>query len=135
MGLHGRGRAGVPAALVNPGVSRAPAAPAPMRRGEVWWVDLDPARGGEIQERRPAVVLTADTLNRARRTVVVVPLSTGPLPRPPIVVATPSAGAGSVAVCDQVRAVDKSRLTGRAGQLTGADLRAVEAGMRAVLEL
>ena len=38
-------------------------------------------------------------------------------------------------VTDQVRAVDKSRLTGRAGQLTGADLRAVEAGMRAVLEL
>ena len=81
------------------------------------------------------MVLTANALNRARRTVVVVPLSTGPEPRPPIVLATPSAGAGSVAVCDQMRAVDQTRLTERAGQLTAADLRAVEGGVRAVLEL
>jgi len=106
-----------------------------VRRGEVWWVDLDPTRGSEIRKTRPAVVLTADALNRARRTVVVVPLSTGPTPRPPIVVATASAGAGSVAVCDQVRAVDKSRLTRRGGQLAMADLRAVEDGVRIVLGL
>ncbi len=78
------------------------------------------------------MVLTADALNRARRTVVVVPLSTGPAPRPPIVVAAASAGAGSVAVCDQVRAVDKSRLTRRVGQLTMTDLRAVADGVRGV---
>lgn len=113
----------------------APASPIQVRRGEVWWVDLDPTRGAEIQKLRPAVVLTADALNRARRTVVVVPLSTGPAPRPPIVVATPSAGPGSVAVCDQVRAVDKGRLTGRAGHLAATDLRAVENGVRTVLEL
>ncbi len=116
-------------------MSEPPAVPAQMRRGEVWWVDLDPTRGSEIRKTRPAVVLTANALNRTRRTVVVVPLSTGPAPRPPIVVATPSAGTGSVAVCDQVRAVDKSRLTRCTGQLTPADLRGVEHGVRAVLEL
>lgn len=108
---------------------------AQVRRGEVWWVDLDPTRGSEIRKTRPAVVLTANALNRARRTVVVVPLSTGPSPRPPIVVATPSAGADSVAVCDQVRAVDKGRLTRCVGQLTATDLRSVENGVRIVLEL
>lgn len=113
-----------------------PAAPAvAVRRGDVWWVDLDPTRGSEIRKARPAVVLTADALNRARRTVVVVPMSTGPTPRPPIVVATVSAGVGSVAVCDQVRAVDKSRLTRRMGQLAMVDLRAVEDGVRVVLGL
>jgi mRNA interferase MazF len=106
-----------------------------VRRGEVWWVDLDPTRGSEIRKTRPAVVLTADALNRARRTVVVVPLSTGPTPRPPIVVATASAGAGSVAVCDQVRAVDKSRLSRCVGQLAITDLRAIEDGVRIVLGL
>ena len=85
----------------------APAAPVPVRRGEVWWVDFDPTRGGEIRKTRPAVVLTANALNRVRRTVVVVPLSTGPAPRPPLVIATPSDEVGSVAVCDQLRAVDK----------------------------
>jgi mRNA interferase MazF len=98
-------------------------------------VEFDPARGGEITKTRPGVVLTANALNRARRTVVVVPLSTGPSPRPPIVVPTPSAAQGSVAACDQLRAVDKTRLTERTGQLTAADLRAVEAAVRALLEL
>ena len=111
------------------------AAPAVVRRGEIWWVDLDPTRGGEISKRRPAVVLSADALNRARRTVVVAPLSTGPAPRPPIVVATPSAGAGSVVVCDQIRAVDKSRLIRGDGRLAPDDLRAVQDGIRQILEL
>ena len=96
-------------------------------------MDLDPTRGSEIRKTRPAVVLTVNGLNLARRTVV--PLSTGPAPRPPIVVAAASAGPGSVAVCDQVRAVDKGRLTKRAGQLAAEDLRAVEGGIRAVLGL
>jgi mRNA interferase MazF len=81
------------------------------------------------------VVLSADGLNRARHTIVVVPLSTGPMPHPPIVVPTPSAGAGSVAVCDQVRAVDKARLTRVDGALSREDMRAVEDGVRAVLQL
>ncbi|MBV9250930.1 MAG: type II toxin-antitoxin system PemK/MazF family toxin [Acetobacteraceae bacterium] len=112
-----------------------PPATTAIKRGEVWWVNLDPTRGSEIRKTRPAVVLTANALNRARRTVIVVPLSTGPLARPPIVVATPSAGAESVAVCDQVRAIDKSRLTKREGCLAVPDLRAIEDGVRTVLDL
>jgi len=80
-------------------------------------------------------VVTANALNRARRTVVVVPLSTGPQPRPPIMSLTPSAGPNSVAVCDQVRAVDKRRLTRNEGQLSAVDLRSIEEGLRRVLEL
>jgi mRNA interferase MazF len=106
-----------------------------VRRGEVWWVDFDVVDDGEMRKMRPAVVITADALNRARRTVIVVPLATGPQPRAPIVVATPSAGERRVAVCDQARAVDKSRLTRTAGTLSSSDLRAVEDGLRRVLEL
>jgi mRNA interferase MazF len=106
-----------------------------VRRGEVWWVDFDVVDDGEIRKMRPAVVVTADALNQARRTVVVVPLATGPQPRPPIVVATPSAGERRVAVCDQARAVDKGRLTRAAGTLSAIDLRAVEEGLRRILEL
>jgi mRNA interferase MazF len=115
----------------------SPTAPLPVAtpRGSIWWVDFDPTRGPEIQKMRPAVVLTANGLNRVRRTVVVVPLSTGPAPRPPITVAVPSGGEKSVAVCDQLRAVDRSRLTRSAGTLSAEDLRAVEDGVRAILLL
>jgi mRNA interferase MazF len=112
-----------------------PANATSARRGEIWWVNLDPARGSEIRKTRPAIVVTANALNRARRTVVVVPLSTGPQPRPPIIVSTPSAGPNSVAVCDQVRAVDKRRLTRSEGQLSAVDLRSIEDSLRRVLEL
>jgi mRNA interferase MazF len=107
----------------------------PVCRGEIWWVDFDTIQDGEMRRMRPAVVVTADALNRARRTVMVVPLASGPQPRPPIVVATPSAGEGRVAVCDQARAVDKARLTRTAGQLSAPDLKAVEDGLRRILEL
>ena len=108
---------------------------ASINRGSLWWVDLDPTRGAEIRKTRPAVVLSAEGLNRARRTVVIVPLSTGPQPHPPIVVPPPSAGVGSVAVCDQLRAVDKTRLTRLSGVLSREDLRAVEDAVRIVLQL
>lgn len=113
----------------------AGAAPAPIRRGDIWWVTFDPARGSEIRKTRPAVIITADALNRGRRTVIIVPLSTGPQPRPPIVVATPSAGPDAVAVCDQLRALDKRRLIRASGRLAAADFRSVEEGVRRVLDL
>jgi len=106
-----------------------------VRRGDIWWVDFDAVDSGDMRPMRPAVVVTADALNRARRTVVVVPLATGAQPRPPIVVAIPSAGQGKVAICDQARAIDKARLTRTAGQLSAIDLKAVEDGLRRILEL
>jgi mRNA-degrading endonuclease toxin of MazEF toxin-antitoxin module len=84
---------------------------------------------------RPVVVLTADGLNRVRRSIVVVPLSIQIEARPPIVVATPSAGQKATAVCDQIRAIDKGLLVQAIGRLTPTDLRAVQDGVRTVLEL
>ena len=106
---------------------------AAMKRGEIWWVDLDPTRGSEIRKKRPAVIVTVDALNKARRTVVVVPLSTSATPRPPIVVSLPSVGPDSVAVCDQVRPVDKSRLIRREGGLSASDLKTLADCLRIVL--
>ena len=106
-----------------------------MQRGEVWWVDFDPSQGSEIQKRRPAVILTIDTINKARRTVVVMPLSTAAIPRPPIVIPLPSAGQNSVAVCDQLRAIDKSRILKRMGVLSTNDLTALSSAVKTVLGL
>ena len=66
--------------------------------GEVWWVDLNPTKGSEINKKRPCVILSADILNQRRRTVVVVPLSTAPTVRPPLTVAVSSGGRPAVAV-------------------------------------
>ena len=96
-------------------------------------MNLDPTRGSEIRKTRPAVVVSVDALNQARRTVVVVPLSSAAPARPPLVVAVESVGPGSVAVCDQIRAVDKTRLVSKMGQLSLAELKSVTESLAVVL--
>ena len=106
-----------------------------MLRGEVWWVNFDPSAGMEIRKCRPAVILTVDALNRARGTVVVVPLSTSAKPRPPIVIPMPSAGPKSVAVCDQLCAADKSRFAKKICDLSAKDLALLTDSMKIILGL
>lgn len=106
-----------------------------MKRGEVWWVNFDPSAGMEIQKIRPAVIITVNAFNRARGTVVVVPLSTSARPRPPIVVALPSAGSSSVGVCDQLCAADKSRFTNKICELSAEDMALLSESIKTVLGL
>ena len=106
-----------------------------LNRGNVYWVDLDTTRGSEIRKMRPCVLVGATPINQARRTVVVVPLSTVGKPRPPIVVPVSCLGKQVVAVCDQIRAVDKTRLIKEAGSLSREDLEALDLGLRQVLSL
>jgi mRNA interferase MazF len=81
-----------------------------IMRGDIWWVSLDPTLGSEIKKTRPCVVLTHNTINRLRRTVVVVPLSTAAKPHPPITVPVTCQWGTAVAVVDQIKAVSKHRL-------------------------
>jgi mRNA interferase MazF len=105
------------------------------RRGEIWWVALDPVAGSEIAKTRPAVVLTNDIVNQRRRTVVVIPLSSAPSASPPILVSIRCAGRDAVAVIDQIRAVSKQRLRDRVGEVSAPELTALEEALREVLDL
>jgi len=104
-----------------------------LNRGNVFWVNLDPTQGSEIAKLRPCVLVGATPINRARRTVIVVPLSTGGKPRPPLAVPVRCLGKDVIAVCDQVRAIDKTRLVKEAGTLSPDDMEAVNEGLRQVL--
>jgi mRNA interferase MazF len=105
------------------------------RRGEVWFVQLDPSLGSEIGKTRPCLVITSNIANDNRRTVVVIPLCTSPRASPPLLIPVVCAGRPAVAVLDQIRAVAKERLRERLGVLSTDNLRAVEDGLRQVLEL
>lgn len=106
-----------------------------INRGDIWWVSLDPAQGSEIKKTRPCVVLTHDALNRLRRTVVVVPLSTAAKPHPPITVPVTCEGATAVAMVDQIRAVAKHRLKSKVESLSVDELVEVCQAVSAILEL
>jgi mRNA interferase MazF len=104
-------------------------------RGEVWWVSLDPAQGAEIKKTRPCVVLTHDTLNQLRRTVVVIPLSTAAKPHPPVTVPVTCQGQSAVAIIDQIRAVAKHRLKSKLEDMTPADLTTIGRAISTILAI
>lgn len=92
-----------------------------IRRGEVYWVTVDDSVGDEIQTGRPAVVLSGNGANAGSNTVIVAFMT--------------SSGAGkwsrvrvwldgsySQVCCDQIRTVDKSRLTSKKGFLSAEDM-------------
>jgi len=106
-----------------------------IQRGHVYWVDLEPTAGSQQRGRRPCLVLTVDPINAVRRTVGVIPLSSSPKIAAPIVVAIPSIGPQTVAICDQLRAVDKRKIDRLIGVVTDAELALIEDSVKAVFGL
>ena len=106
-----------------------------MNRGDVYWVNLNPTKGSEINKERPCVLVSATPINMARHTVVVVPLSTQAIIKPPITVAVSCLGKKVAAVCDQIRTIDKTRLKKQAGALSEDDLDILDDGLKQVLDL
>ena len=106
-----------------------------LKRGNVYWINLDPTQRSEIRKMRPCVIVGATPINQARRTVVIIPLSTAGKPRPPIATPVTCLEKKVIAVCDQIRAVDKTRLIKEAGELSVEDMAEVENSLRQVLSL
>lgn len=100
-----------------------------VRRGEVWWVRLDPTVGHEIRKTRPCMVVSPDQLNRHGISIIV-PLTSSDKRR--FRVATAVAGKPGAAAIDQVRAIDHTRLARRIGD---ADLKVLAAVLTTLREM
>lgn len=81
-----------------------------VKRGEVYWVALNPIVGAEIAKKRPCVIVSPDEMNRHLRTVIIAPLTTTNKSYKSRVEVKIKGKIGQVA-CDQIRTVDKSRLS------------------------
>jgi len=86
------------------------------RRGEVWFVDLNPTRGHEQAGRRPALIVSVDAFNRSKAGLVfIVPLTTRFRGLPTHVEVHPPAGGvleESWARCEDLRSISVERLVG-----------------------
>jgi mRNA interferase MazF len=106
-----------------------------MQRGEVWWVNFDPAVGGEIQKQRPALILSNDASNRYLNRLQVIPLSTRVDRLYPSEVVVTLNGKPHKAMADQLTTVNKLRLSNRIGRLAVNDLIQVERVVKLQLDL
>lgn len=106
-----------------------------MKRGEVWWVEFDPAVGSEVRKTRPAVIVSNDAANRNLARVVVIPMTSNTDRQYPGEALVSVDGQSSKAMADQIMAADKARLKSQLGVLGKADMLAVEDAIRVHLGL
>jgi len=106
-----------------------------LRRGEIWWVALDPTIGSEIAKTRPCVVLSNNFANDRRKTVVAVPFSTSPNAYPPFTVPVRCQGRDVTAIIDQTKAVAKERFRGYVEECSARDLASIEDALRQLLQI
>ncbi|WP_422624201.1 type II toxin-antitoxin system PemK/MazF family toxin [Rhodoferax sp.] len=89
---------------------------AAVSRGDVYWVNLDPTIGSEIQKTRPALVVSPDDMDAELPRVIIAPITSAGRPlgcRPEVIFA----GKNARILLDQVRCVDKIRLGKKMGKI------------------
>lgn len=111
-----------------------------MRRGEIFYADLSPTVGSEINKRRPVLIVSNDANNRAAGTVTVLPITSNVTKVYPFEVALAPEESGlpkpSKIQAQQIRTIARERIAGAAqGRLGKERLAAVEAAVRLHLGL
>ena len=110
------------------------------KRGEIYLVEFDPARGHEIQKTRPALIIQNDIGNRYSPVTIVAAI-TSKFAVPPyptdVIVEEGQSGLSlrSAVVLNQIRSVGRQRLIRRLGRLDGAAMQRVDQALQISLGL
>lgn len=104
-----------------------------IKRYVVYWVDLNPTKGPEINKVRPCVVVSPDELNAYLRTVIVVPLATALHTYPWRPLCKVDGKEGAMAL-DQLRTVAKERIMKKCGVLSAGEVEDLRGKLREMFE-
>jgi mRNA interferase MazF len=110
-------------------------------RGDVFKANLDPSEGSEQGGTRPVVVVSRDALNRFSPIVVIASITDAANKKKiyPSHVKVPCGVGGlikdSIVICEQVRAINKSRLREMLGKFDKATMTQIEAALKITLDL
>ena len=85
----------------------------PIRRFDIWLVQLDPAKGFEIKKTRPCVIISPDEMSPLK-TAIIAPMTSKGFNFPTRIQCTFKGKKGLI-LLDQIRAVDKSGLIQKIG--------------------
>ena len=108
-----------------------------MRRGDVFYANLDPVVGDEIGKRRPVLIVQNDIGNRHSTTVIAAAITEYSSKKAsyPVCVAVDANEGGlrkrSIVNCSQIRTLDRKRLCGTSlGHVSQETMASVEQALR-----
>ncbi|MFQ6044144.1 MAG: type II toxin-antitoxin system PemK/MazF family toxin, partial [Candidatus Poribacteria bacterium] len=107
-----------------------------VRRGDVVDINLEPVRGHEIGKTRPAVVVQNDIGNQYSPLIIVVPIRGAEHIKRlyPVIVLIQKGEGGldknSVAQCDQIKSLDKTRIVKNRGRLSADIMREIDIALK-----
>jgi len=99
---------------------------------DVYLINLDPTIGHEIKKTRPCLIISPDEMNDNLRTVTIAPMTTKTHDYPTRVGVVFQEKRGWI-VLDQMRTVDKKRLTRRLGTIDKKTIQKVKAVIKEML--
>jgi len=97
-----------------------------VKRGDIYFVAGGAVTGSEQGGDRPAIIVSNNVGNKHAPIVEVVYLTARKKTRLPTHVYINSSKRPSIALCEQVTTIDKSRLERRFGRVTAKELRAID---------
>ncbi|OGT40169.1 MAG: hypothetical protein A3F12_07900 [Gammaproteobacteria bacterium RIFCSPHIGHO2_12_FULL_38_14] len=106
-----------------------------FQRGDVYLVEEHGTQGSEQKKTRSWVLIGATPINKARSTVIAIPLSTKAPEKPPMSIKVYLNNANVCAVIDQIRALDKKRFIRYEGELSAHEMSLIDDGLRQVLAI
>lgn len=106
------------------------------KRGEIYWVRLDPTDGKEINKTRPCVIITSDIANQSDLVVIAPITSSVDRIFPRIEVGITLNGRPGKIVPRQLRSIDrKKRLGKKIGEIEPEALKSLEEAIKIILGL
>lgn len=110
-----------------------------IRRGDIFTVDFEPARGSEQGKRRPALIIQNDVGNRYSPTTIVAAITTGDNAKYPtnVAIKVPEGGLrnNSIILLNQMLTIDKSRLGRHWGRVTPETMQKMDEAIKISLGL
>ena len=114
-----------------------------MKRGEIYWANLQPRSGSEQTGRRPVIVISHNGFNQNPRwrSIIVIPVSTSSAQarRGITAILLPQNVGGlsqeSVALCHQITTLDRAKLQEKIGELPVELIQKIEEGLKAATDL
>jgi mRNA interferase MazF len=111
-----------------------------MHRGDIFWADLDPVRGSEQGKIRPVLIIQNDVGNEYSPVTIIACITTNlkrkDLPTNVFISAKETGlTSDSVVLLNQIRTVDKSRLSKKAAHVPDYKMLEIDEALKISLDL